>query len=75
MNYACRTWEFAAHTQLLNLQRLQNKVFRTIGNFPIYTPVRDLHTAFNLSYVYDYITKLCRQQTFFFCGATARYRA
>jgi hypothetical protein len=21
-----------------------------------------LHTAFNLAYVYDYITKLCRQQ-------------
>jgi hypothetical protein len=24
--------------------------------------VRDLHTAFNLPYVYDYTTKLCRQQ-------------
>jgi hypothetical protein len=24
--------------------------------------VRDLHTAFNLPYVYDYKTKLCRQQ-------------
>jgi hypothetical protein len=38
------------------------QVFRTIRNFPRYTPVRDLHTAFNLPYVYDYITKLCRQQ-------------
>jgi hypothetical protein len=26
------------------------------------TPVRDLHTDFNLPYVYDYITKLCRKQ-------------
>jgi hypothetical protein len=26
------------------------------------TPVRDLHTAFNLPYVRDYVTKLCRQQ-------------
>jgi hypothetical protein len=26
------------------------------------TSVRDLHTAFNLPYVYDYITKLSRQQ-------------
>jgi hypothetical protein len=26
------------------------------------TPVRDLHVAFNLPYVYDYVTKLCRQQ-------------
>jgi hypothetical protein len=30
---------------LLKLQRLQNKVLRTIGNFPQRTPVRDLHTA------------------------------
>jgi hypothetical protein len=41
---------------------LQNKVLRTIGNFPRRTPVRDLHMAFKLSYIYDYITKLCRQQ-------------
>jgi hypothetical protein len=27
------------------------------------TLVRNLHTAFNLLYVYDYITKLYRQQT------------
>jgi hypothetical protein len=25
-------------------------------------PVRYLHTAFSLAYVYDYITKLCREQ-------------
>jgi hypothetical protein len=30
--------------------------------FPRCTPVRDLHAAFNLPHVYDYITKLCRQQ-------------
>jgi hypothetical protein len=47
---------------LSKLQGLQNKVLRTIGNFPRCTPIRDLHTAFNLPYVYDYITKLCRQQ-------------
>jgi hypothetical protein len=41
------------------------KVLRTIGNFPRCTSVRDLHTAFNLPYVYDYITKFCRQQTEF----------
>jgi hypothetical protein len=54
--------ELAAETSLLKLQRLQNQVLRTIGNFPRCTPVRDLRTAFNLPYVYDYITKLCRQQ-------------
>jgi hypothetical protein len=49
-------------TYLLKLQRIQNKVLRTIGNFPRCTPVRDMHTAFNHPYVYDYITKLCRKQ-------------
>jgi hypothetical protein len=44
------------------LQRLQNKFLRTIGNFPRFTPVRDLHTDFNLPYEYDYVTELFRQQ-------------
>jgi hypothetical protein len=44
------------------LQRLQNTVLRITGNFPRCTPIRNLHTAFNLPYVYDYITKLCRKQ-------------
>jgi hypothetical protein len=41
---------------------MQNKVLRTTGNFPRFITVRDLHLAFDLKYVYDYITKLCRQQ-------------
>jgi hypothetical protein len=49
-------------TYLLKLQCLQIKFLHTIGNFPRWTPVRNLHTAFNLPYVYDYITKVCRQQ-------------
>jgi hypothetical protein len=62
MTYACLTWEFVADT-LLKLQRMQNKVLRTIGSFPRCTPVRALHTDFNLPYVYDYMTKLSRRQT------------
>jgi hypothetical protein len=46
----------------LKLQRLQNKVLRTIGNYPRRTPVRDLHLAFQIPFGYDYITKLCRQK-------------
>jgi hypothetical protein len=46
----------------MKLQRLQNKVLRTIGNFPKRIPIRDLHTTFKIPCVYDYITKLCRQQ-------------
>jgi hypothetical protein len=64
MTYACHAWEFAADNHLLKLQRLQNKVLRTIGNFARRTPVRHLHMAFKLMYIYiyDYITKLCMQQ-------------
>jgi hypothetical protein len=51
-----------AESHLLKLQRLQNKVFRTIGSFPRRTSIRDMHVAFQIPYVYDYITKLCRQQ-------------
>jgi hypothetical protein len=62
MTYACPTWELATDIYLLKWQRLQNKVLRIIWNFPRRTLVRDLHTAFNLPYVYKYIIKLCRQQ-------------
>jgi hypothetical protein len=62
MTYASPAWEFAADTHPLKLQRLQNKVLRTIGKLPRRTPIRELHLAFQIPYVYDYITKLCRQQ-------------
>jgi hypothetical protein len=62
MTYACPAWEFAADNHLLKLQRLQNKVLRTIGHFPRGSPIRDLHMASKLPYIYDYITKLCGQQ-------------
>jgi hypothetical protein len=62
MTYACPAWEFAAEWHLLKLQKLQNKVLRTIGNFPKRTSVRDMHKSFHMPYVYDYITKSCRQQ-------------
>jgi hypothetical protein len=62
MVYVCPAYELAADTCLLKLQRLENKVLRTTGKFPRCVPVHDLHTAFNLPHVYDYITKLCRQK-------------
>jgi hypothetical protein len=62
MTYACPTWDFAADTHLMKLQRLQNKVLRTIGNFPRRTPVSELHKTFSIPYIYDYITKLSRKQ-------------
>jgi hypothetical protein len=62
MTYACPARELSAECHLLKLQGLQNKVLRTTGNFPKRTSVRDMHTAFHIPYVYDYITKSCRQQ-------------
>jgi hypothetical protein len=62
MTYACPTWEIVADTYFLKLQRMQEKFLRTTENFPRFTPLRDLFTAFILPYVYDCITKLCRQQ-------------
>jgi hypothetical protein len=46
----------------MKLQRLQNRVLRAISNLDRRTPVRDLHLAFKIPYVYDYINKLCRRQ-------------
>jgi hypothetical protein len=62
MTYACNAWEFVKEIHLLKLQRLQNKVLHTTGNYPRYTSVRDMHVALQVPYVYDYMTKLCRRQ-------------
>jgi hypothetical protein len=40
--------EMSGRHLTLKLQRLQNKVLCTNGNFPRCTLVRDLHAAFNL---------------------------
>jgi hypothetical protein len=62
MTCACPAWEFAADTHLMKLQRLRNKVLRTVGKFIKNTPIRDMHNTFQIPYVYDYITRLCWQQ-------------
>jgi hypothetical protein len=56
----CSTWEYGAGAHLLKLQSLQNRALRSIGNVDSCTPVRELHVAFKIPYVYDYIYKLCR---------------
>jgi hypothetical protein len=61
MTYACPAWEFAADTHLMKLQRLQNKVLRTVGKFQRNTPIRNMYISLQIPYVYDYITKLSRQ--------------
>jgi hypothetical protein len=44
------------------MKRLQNGVLRNTGNLPRGTPTRDLHVAFKIPYLYDFVTELCRQQ-------------
>lgn len=56
MTHARPTWKFAADTYLLKLQRLPNRVLRAVGDLDRNIPVRDLHFAFKIPYVYDYIT-------------------
>jgi hypothetical protein len=53
MTYTCTAWELAEDYHL-KLQRL-----RITENLLRCTPVRDLHTAFNLPYVYG---NKCRQK-------------
>jgi hypothetical protein len=62
MTYACPAWEFAADNHLRKLQRLQNKFSAPSEIFQGAQPVGDLHMAFKLPYIYDYITEVCRQQ-------------
>jgi hypothetical protein len=62
MTYACPAWEFVAETHLFILQCLKNKVLCTTGSLPRRISVCDMHVAFQIPYVYDYITKLCRRQ-------------
>jgi hypothetical protein len=59
---ACPTWEYVADVHLLKLQHPQNRVLRATGSLHRRTPVRELLMAFKITYVYDYITKLCRTQ-------------
>jgi hypothetical protein len=62
MTYACLSWVLAADVYLLKLQLLKKKILCTPGNSPRCTLVRDMHTAIHLPHVYDYTTKLCKQQ-------------
>jgi hypothetical protein len=51
-------------THLWESLRQKSKVLHTTGNFSRFTPAREVHRAFKVSYMfYYYTTKLFRQQT------------
>jgi len=60
--YTCSSCDFAADSHLLILQHLQNRVLCTIGKLSRRTSTSAFHLAFQIPYVYDYITKICRKQ-------------
>jgi hypothetical protein len=62
MTYTCSIWDYALDAQLLKFQRLQIRVLCATSNLDRCTPVRELHVAFKIPYVYVYTTKLCRTQ-------------
>lgn len=53
--YAAPIWRTAAKTNLIPLQRFQNKWLRLILNKDRYTKIIDLHTEANTEYIGDYI--------------------
>jgi hypothetical protein len=42
--------------------QLLQKVLQIVCNLPRHIPTRDLHLAFKIPYLYNFIAKLCRQQ-------------
>jgi len=62
MTCDCIAWEFVADGHLFKLQRLQKKVLCAIDNLPRHTRTRDLHVAFRIPYLYDFVRKLFKQQ-------------
>jgi hypothetical protein len=62
LTYACPAWEFAADSYLLKLQLLQNRALLTTGNLSRHNPICDLHRSFKITYIYDYVTQICRRQ-------------
>jgi hypothetical protein len=62
MTYSCPTWQFAAGTHLLKLQRQQNMVLRTTDKFLRAHPGSRFSYGFPVLCVYEYFTELYTQQ-------------
>jgi hypothetical protein len=39
------------------------QVFHTIANFPRLAPLHNMHVAFQILYIYDCMTRICRKQS------------
>lgn len=63
ITYAAPIWKTTANTNLLKLQRFQNKCLRLITNKNRYTKIKDLHSEAEIEYLGDYID--CLAKTFY----------
>lgn len=57
MIYACPYWEYEADARLSKQQWLQKRVLSANGNLDRCTSVHDVHVAFKVPNVCDYVTK------------------
>lgn len=64
MLYACPTWSLTCDSNLNNLQVVQNKFLRIIGNYRRFTQINTMHNQLKINYVKDYIKKLSQS---YFC--------
>jgi hypothetical protein len=63
MTCASHAWEVVAGALLLKLQHFAKQGSPHHCQFSkAHTPARELHKAFGIPYIYDYLTKSCRQQ-------------
>jgi hypothetical protein len=62
MIYVGPAWKFARGAYLLKPLSLQNNALRMFGEFQKNVRIRERHVAFEIPYVYDFVTNLCRQQ-------------
>jgi len=58
LTYAPPVWSNTSSTNYRQLQTLQSKCLRVIGNFPRRTPNTHLHTTLNLEPIHEFIDRL-----------------
>lgn len=59
--YACPVFSNISNSQILKIQRFQNKCLRMILSVPIYTRITDLHEQTRIPLISDYMEKLTKQ--------------
>jgi hypothetical protein len=68
LNYTALVWSNTSSSNYRQLQILQSKYLRVIGNYPRRTPIVHLHTALNLEPIHEFIYHLT-DKFFFSCSA------